>query len=54
MYDGHRVCFLASDYESIQLKDIKHAWYFEWVFKHIIFIVTQRVYDDYVLKYVQF
>ncbi len=29
--------FLVSDYHSIQLKDIRHVWYFETILEHILF-----------------
>ncbi len=39
MYDGHRLYFLASGYDCIQLEDIKRVWYFERIFlMHIAYI----------------
>ncbi len=34
VYDGHRLFFLALDYNSIQLEDIKH----ELILENIVFI----------------
>lgn len=35
VYDGHRLIFF---YESVQLEDIKHVWFFELILEHIVFI----------------
>ncbi len=29
--------FLASDYDSIQLEDIKHIWYFQMILERSLF-----------------
>ncbi len=39
----HRVQFLASDYESIQLEDIEHVWYFELILEHILLLLAMRL-----------
>ncbi len=29
---------MVTDYPSVQLKDIRHVWYFEPILEHIVFI----------------
>ncbi len=37
VYYGHRLDFLASDFDSIQSEDIKHVRYFQPILEHICF-----------------
>ncbi len=34
---------LASDYDSIQLEDIEHVWYFEPILEHILFLFVTHL-----------
>ncbi len=38
MNDGHRLIFLASDYDSIQLDDITYVQYLEPILEHNVLI----------------
>ncbi len=37
---NQRLRFLASDYDSIHLEDIKHVWYFKLILEHTLFSVV--------------
>ncbi len=39
VYHGHRlIFFLALDFNSIHLEDIKHVWYFDLILEQIVLI----------------
>ncbi len=43
VFYGHRLQFLASDFDSIQSEDIKNVWYFQPILEHVLFSFVMRL-----------